>query len=749
MWQRCKWNQLWSPSTLLNPNRWGQKILSWRLFRIIRWVYNFCIVLGRIRWDKQQCRDLIVTLGSVVLYVYSLYLVLGFLASHVASAHNINASCSAFYVTIPGSVPNVSLITASPSNPAKGTYYFAVVNGTTGWLDGIAPPNQTNTLHSMTLDIDPAFSPPVMGAYPPGQPREALKWLSSTSAWPSLPSPPRVTTVSISTLLSVSTLVTTVTTGVLTVNLPFPPPSFVISVCPLPSVTGTSLAPSWPSPVLPISSGTYGPGLSAVVPPQPPTSLLGLLSSTLILPGPPTPGSVPSGLSSPPMSTTVSIVPGMPPTNPTTVLHTSSNTPVVLTSTVLGSTTILIGLPPTATPVTLTTTFTSINTFFSTLMSQPTTIVEPTSPLGPPSPISPTTSTAGSPWTSTYSGGATSLLIEVSSIDFVQPPLVTSHSLAMPPITQVITMLTTILPDGSPPVVTVTSIISVAPPQPTPPVSQVWTAPQISNIVTTVTRTASDLRPTTTILTILTTISQAVPSQHPSPPLTSTSPSYLPSVATVLITTTIQDPPGVTRTVVIVSTTSVGVPSSSLALPHDSTSTLRTLITPTPPHSSSFTSTISCLNIHHSTRSHGFDFCDQWEFGSRPREYSNRNDGDKIPAFVLGQVHNHSHPYSLKPKSFHGPHFFVSQLVSGFCTKPAHNYDYSNTSSSFKLSGENFNIYTKTVKLYVKAFDIYGKTLHFYGEAFKFFSTEDFNFVNQINVNRPRKSYCLFDGICE
>ncbi|KAI4645605.1 uncharacterized protein J4E79_010783 [Alternaria viburni] len=125
--------------------RWGFKPRNWWPCRTIQWIYRFCVALTRIRWtDKQTSKDLILTLAFIGIVVAGGYVALDVLLNAIpgVSAQAVDGNCSIVYVTVPGPIITISLVGASPTNPAKGTYYFSVVNSTTEWLDSIAPPSR-------------------------------------------------------------------------------------------------------------------------------------------------------------------------------------------------------------------------------------------------------------------------------------------------------------------------------------------------------------------------------------------------------------------------------------------------------------------------------------------------------------------------------------------------------------------------------------------------------------------------------
>ncbi|KAH6865277.1 hypothetical protein BKA58DRAFT_443330 [Alternaria rosae] len=140
---------------------WGFMPRNWWPCRIIRWIYHFFVALTRIRWtDRQTSKDLMLTLAFIGIVFAGGYVALDMLLNAIpgVSAQAIDGNCSIVYVTVPGPIITVSLVGASPTNPAKGTYYFSVVNSTTEWLDSIAPPSRFSTLPTRTADFTPIVS---------------------------------------------------------------------------------------------------------------------------------------------------------------------------------------------------------------------------------------------------------------------------------------------------------------------------------------------------------------------------------------------------------------------------------------------------------------------------------------------------------------------------------------------------------------------------------------------------------------
>ncbi|EAT89385.1 hypothetical protein SNOG_02654 [Parastagonospora nodorum SN15] len=97
-----------------------------------------------------------------------------------------------------GPIITISLINASPSNPAKGTYYFSVVNGTTEWMNSITPPSQFSTLITKTPEITPIISS--VSVAPSSGTSLTFSTVPSTTS--QYATPPSIATSSLSTLPS-------------------------------------------------------------------------------------------------------------------------------------------------------------------------------------------------------------------------------------------------------------------------------------------------------------------------------------------------------------------------------------------------------------------------------------------------------------------------------------------------------------------------------------------------------------------
>jgi hypothetical protein len=111
--------------------------------------------------------------------VYTLILLMGFLCGCWAAIEGIlhivkgvaaqDADCSVVYVTIPGPIVTVSLVGQTPTDPNHGTYYYSVINGTTRWLDSVAPPTRSSSPNTSASGIN-SVSSGITTTPPPGHP---------------------------------------------------------------------------------------------------------------------------------------------------------------------------------------------------------------------------------------------------------------------------------------------------------------------------------------------------------------------------------------------------------------------------------------------------------------------------------------------------------------------------------------------------------------------------------------------------
>ncbi|KAF9733143.1 hypothetical protein PMIN01_08826 [Paraphaeosphaeria minitans] len=168
------------------------QLSRWWPCRVLSWIRDFTAAFLHLLMTEHWVDQ-----------VYTLVLLVGFLcgwwaaiegALHlVKGAAAQDADCSMVYVTIPGPIVTVSLVGQKPTDPNHGTYYYSVINGTTRWLDSIAPPTSSS---SPTLPVsrpNPA-SPGITTSSAPSQ-----------APTPGLPPPPGSSSVTrTSTLLNIS-----------------------------------------------------------------------------------------------------------------------------------------------------------------------------------------------------------------------------------------------------------------------------------------------------------------------------------------------------------------------------------------------------------------------------------------------------------------------------------------------------------------------------------------------------------------
>ncbi|KAH7081380.1 hypothetical protein BKA63DRAFT_561925 [Paraphoma chrysanthemicola] len=390
-------------------SRWRLRPSRWWPCRACRWAQNFGVAVIR-GLQGPRALDLILTLGLAFAVMFAGYvgveLVLGLLRGVEAQAMISRADCSVVYVTVPGPIITVSLIAVSPSNPARGTYYFSVVNGTTEWMNSIAPPSRFSTLITKTPEVTPVISSlPAIPAPISTQPKE----LSTPGVLPPAPVPPLLATTFTTTSLLGTSLITTTITSQLPGNIP--PPSTKSSRGPI----GEPLRP-WPTPVVPSSSSVSGPlpgapALSSSIPGPPVSS-----------PGAPNPitsssSSIPSSSLGPqvPLASAPSIISNSaaPATSSISIVVTSTLPGGQTTTQTLISATTLIPIPPSSSSAAIQpTTSDVLIVITNSLPGGATTVLTSTSTtiLNAPSggqPALPSTSSGLTTLTSTYTGGST------------------------------------------------------------------------------------------------------------------------------------------------------------------------------------------------------------------------------------------------------------------------------------------------------------------------------------------------------
>lgn len=150
------WGHAETPQTLQSPDKTESWFSAWysKLRPKTRWPYRaytrgrtVVVALFRSFMGSRQV-DCLIVLGFLLVCSYIAYIALDFILTGLIKGVNAQdliraANCSVVYVTIPGPIITVSLIAASPTNPAQGTYYYSVVSGSTEWLNSMAPPSRT------------------------------------------------------------------------------------------------------------------------------------------------------------------------------------------------------------------------------------------------------------------------------------------------------------------------------------------------------------------------------------------------------------------------------------------------------------------------------------------------------------------------------------------------------------------------------------------------------------------------------
>ncbi|KAF2031000.1 hypothetical protein EK21DRAFT_111448 [Setomelanomma holmii] len=275
--------------------RWRIRPSCWWPCQACKYIRGFLLAVIRA-FQGPRGLDLILTTGLALTAMFAAYVGLDLVLSLVkgAAAQDITSvpDCSVVYVTIPGPVITVSLIGVSPFNPARGTYYFSVVNGTTEWLNSIAPPSRLSTLITKTPEITPIISSLPLSP----SPSATLPNAPTTPGVPppAPPPPPSVTTIT-TTFYSGNTLTTIIMTSQLRGNGPSVPQSTSAITAPLPPPPSIPLSPStsptrigqplrpYPTPTTPTALRTSnvpsgGPVPSSLTPGEP-SSVVGAPSS--------------------------------------------------------------------------------------------------------------------------------------------------------------------------------------------------------------------------------------------------------------------------------------------------------------------------------------------------------------------------------------------------------------------------------------------------------------------------------------
>ncbi|CAE6997540.1 hypothetical protein PTTW11_00551 [Pyrenophora teres f. teres] len=129
------------PSTLQTPptkNRWhsfissiwedtatwfSRGLISWPC-RTIGWLYRIIVQLAWNCWnDWQTFTDMVLTVIFLIITIFACYIALELLLKALpgVAAQAFDGNCSVVYVTIPGPIITISLVAASPTNPARAS----------------------------------------------------------------------------------------------------------------------------------------------------------------------------------------------------------------------------------------------------------------------------------------------------------------------------------------------------------------------------------------------------------------------------------------------------------------------------------------------------------------------------------------------------------------------------------------------------------------------------------------------------
>ena len=182
---------VWQPSKPATRRSWPFRFRAkrWLPCRAYIWCRDLSTALYRTcSGDRRMDVFLSVCLLATTMiaaYIASEFILLVF-KPVAAQDLTPDANCSIVYVTVPGPIITVSLIGATPSNPARATYYFSVINGSTQWLDSVAPPSRSYTLPTRTIDSTPNISSLSPGA----SIIVSTRSLTGQSPTPGLPSDP-------------------------------------------------------------------------------------------------------------------------------------------------------------------------------------------------------------------------------------------------------------------------------------------------------------------------------------------------------------------------------------------------------------------------------------------------------------------------------------------------------------------------------------------------------------------------------
>lgn len=143
-WEDSKRN----PEPKLEPvrrNRWRRILCGLWPCRFVRWVHAVIAAFARASQGPQR-RDLFLTFCLAAICIFVSYTTVELICRMIqtVAAQDTGFDWTVDFVTISDPISTVSLIDATPSDLDHGSYSFSMVDGTTQWLNSIAPPSPTN-----------------------------------------------------------------------------------------------------------------------------------------------------------------------------------------------------------------------------------------------------------------------------------------------------------------------------------------------------------------------------------------------------------------------------------------------------------------------------------------------------------------------------------------------------------------------------------------------------------------------------
>ena len=142
---------------------WVQYISKWLPWRTCRWIRDFLTAISHL-FTGERWLDGVYSFVLLACFLYCFYIAIEGLLHFVKGVAAQDVDCSVVYVTIPGPIVTVSLIGQTPTDPSHGTYYYSVIDGTTRWLDSVAPPTRTKSPFTTVPVLTPTASSP---GFPP------------------------------------------------------------------------------------------------------------------------------------------------------------------------------------------------------------------------------------------------------------------------------------------------------------------------------------------------------------------------------------------------------------------------------------------------------------------------------------------------------------------------------------------------------------------------------------------------------